>query len=305
MAAGIPQQSLAAPTNLSRAKRELLRKDTRVKPHQYLPQDVLTVEFHCRHLSFAQRGAYEALRHLQWMTPGCSIPEDNDWIMRKLAITPEEYGTYVIPVLEEFFVMNKQNRLHDPYVTERFAWVTDKSKKGKVGANARWDKEKPLCDRNASGNGKEKKRKERKDKKDTIDPKEGSIGAGAPDPRKMIYDLGKQLLGKSAGGQITRICKQEGGDMGRALSVLLKAQLAASPAEYIGAYLKNGKEGEDGLDRAFRKIRGEVRDGSGGGECEPAVEILPAETVGGPGDLRPDDHLSVHALFPRDPPEGD
>lgn len=67
----------------------------------------------------------------------------------------------------------------------------------------------------------------------------------------------------------------------------------------------NGKAGEDGLDRAFRKIRGEVRNGNSGVKREAAAEVLPAEAICGPRDICPDDHLSIHALFRDDPHDGD
>lgn len=243
----------------SRVERDR-KKGKKVKPPQYLPLDVLAVEFSVKNLSFEQRGAYEALRHLQWLTPSCSLPNDHEWIMRKLGVKLDLYEALFLPLLDEFFDVNGKNRLHDESITERLEWVRSKSRAGEVGSKARWNKEKEVCDRNAGRNGKEKKGKERKrkEKKDNSVSPNGDTGADAPDPRKLIYDLGKQILGESAGGQITRICKQEGGDMGRALSVLLKAQSAANPSEWVAGYLKYGEKGNGqtgGWVGVFDKLR--------------------------------------------------
>lgn len=273
--------------------------------YRFYPGDYLA---DTTHLSTIEHGAYLLLLMAAWRSRGQVLPDD-DKLLAKYARLTKAQWLRIRPTISEFWTIKNgewsNGRLLDEYEAVR-RHIQQRSNAGDASALKRKNRGStvvaPPLQRKTNDL---EPYSELDKKKDSVDPKEGSTGASAPDPRKLIYDLGKQLLGKSAGGQITRICKQEGGDMGRALSVLLKAQLAASPEEYIGAYLRNGKAGEDGLDRAFRKIRGEVRNGNSGGEREAAAEVLSAETIGGPRDIRPDDHLGVHALFRGDPHEGD
>jgi uncharacterized protein YdaU (DUF1376 family) len=56
------------------------------------------------HLTLAEDGAYNRLLRLMWMTPGCSLPDDDAWIMRRMRASAEDYETVVKPILAEFFV---------------------------------------------------------------------------------------------------------------------------------------------------------------------------------------------------------
>jgi Protein of unknown function (DUF1376) len=64
-------------------------------------------------------------------------------------------------------------------------------------------------------------------------------GANAPrDPEKAaLYDRGKQILGPSAGGQVTRLLNLKGSVPG-ARAILEMAATAGNPAEYVGAVLR-------------------------------------------------------------------
>jgi uncharacterized protein YdaU (DUF1376 family) len=55
------------------------------------------------HLSLAEDGAYNRLLRLQWRSPGCKIPNDQPWIMRKMRAVSEADQALVQTVLDEFF----------------------------------------------------------------------------------------------------------------------------------------------------------------------------------------------------------
>lgn len=56
------------------------------------------------HLTFAEDGAYNRLLRLQWSSPGCKLPLDTVWIMRKMrAVTPDDRAM-VEAVIAEFFI---------------------------------------------------------------------------------------------------------------------------------------------------------------------------------------------------------
>ena len=55
------------------------------------------------HLTLAEDGAYNRLMRLCWMTAGCSLPDDDAWIMRRMRCTTDEDCTIVANIIEEFF----------------------------------------------------------------------------------------------------------------------------------------------------------------------------------------------------------
>lgn len=55
------------------------------------------------HLTLEEDGAYNRLLRLCWMTPGCSLPDDNAWIMRRMRVDQDTFNRVVLVVLDEFF----------------------------------------------------------------------------------------------------------------------------------------------------------------------------------------------------------
>jgi uncharacterized protein YdaU (DUF1376 family) len=49
----------------------------------YFPMYPSDFEAKTSHLTLLEDGAYNRLLRLCWMTPGCSIPADEAWIMRR------------------------------------------------------------------------------------------------------------------------------------------------------------------------------------------------------------------------------
>jgi uncharacterized protein YdaU (DUF1376 family) len=92
------------------------------------------------HLSLEEDGAYNRLLRLCWMTPGCSIPDDKTWIMRRLRVDAETYDRVVAVVLAEFF-KRRRGRLYSPRLSTLFQETLDaknrRSKAGKKGGRPR------------------------------------------------------------------------------------------------------------------------------------------------------------------------
>jgi uncharacterized protein YdaU (DUF1376 family) len=59
------------------------------------------------HLTLAEDGAYNRLLRICWMTPGCTIPADEAWIMRRVRAHTEDEKEAVRAVLSEFFTVEK------------------------------------------------------------------------------------------------------------------------------------------------------------------------------------------------------
>ena len=74
-------------------------------------------------------------------------------------------------------------------------------------------------------------------------PATSAMGAGKepepepPDPRRDVYNLGRAILGKSAGGMITKLVDIHDGDLTAVLYTLRQAENAAFPREYLGKIL--------------------------------------------------------------------
>ena len=61
---------------------------------------------------------------------------------------------------------------------------------------------------------------------------------------KIMFDVGKALLGKSSGGQITRLRKCYRGDMRAVTDLLMQAEEKSNPAEWIAGVLKRAEVDE-------------------------------------------------------------
>jgi uncharacterized protein YdaU (DUF1376 family) len=69
------------------------------------------------HLTLEEDGAYNRLLRLCWMTPGCSLPDDDAWIMRRMRVDAEAFERAVRPVLAEFFA-RKAGRISNARMTK-------------------------------------------------------------------------------------------------------------------------------------------------------------------------------------------
>ena len=72
----------------------------------YFPMYPTDFEADTSHLTLAEDGAYNRLLRLCWMTPGCSLPDDEAWIMRRMRARTDEEQEAVRVVLAEFFTLS-------------------------------------------------------------------------------------------------------------------------------------------------------------------------------------------------------
>jgi uncharacterized protein YdaU (DUF1376 family) len=73
----------------------------------YLPLYVSDYEADTAHLTIEEDGAYMRLLRLCWRTPTCSIPNDAEWIARRMRCSMSDFERLVQPILSEFFVLEK------------------------------------------------------------------------------------------------------------------------------------------------------------------------------------------------------
>ncbi len=109
----------------------------------------------CWHLSDAEHGRYFLLLMLIWQTPQCRIPNDREWISRKMRRSPEVFDLELKPLIDEF-CKTDGNWITQKRLSKEFEYLTARSKKQRASAKARWQKEKTSCQtdasRHASGN---------------------------------------------------------------------------------------------------------------------------------------------------------
>lgn len=266
------------------------------------------------HLSIEEDGAYMRLLRLQWRSPNCRLPNDHEWIRRRLRVSQDVYDSVIVRVLTEFF-SSDGNYLFQQRLCDEYEKLLETKAQRTAAAKSRWDKEKDTCKSNAAPHS---KCNASKPNQSNLNNKEESVEARVP---RAAPKKGTRLPSDwTLPSEWRDWALSEGRDLDiddQALRFrdywVAKPGAAATKLDWLATWrnwIRNAKPGygkgnEDGLDRAFRKIRGEVRNGNSGGEREAAAEVLPAKAIGGPGDIRPDDHLGVHALFRDDSHEGD
>jgi len=121
--------------------------------HPYIPFYVDDYEAATTHLTIEEDGAYNRLLRLCWRTPGCSLPDDDAWIARKIRLSPDDFQRIAKPVLTEFFTPHRgrliQRRLKLEY-DDISRKKTARKNAGKKGGDAKALKTKEKPSSNAS-----------------------------------------------------------------------------------------------------------------------------------------------------------
>ena len=79
------------------------------------------------HLTLLEDGAYSRLLRICWMTPGCSLPDDDEWIFRRLRARSEEEKGAIKSVLSEFF-QRANGRIFNDRLMREFEQSADRQK---------------------------------------------------------------------------------------------------------------------------------------------------------------------------------
>jgi len=108
----------------------------------YFPMYPTDFEAKTSHLTLAEDGAYNRLLRICWMTPGCSIPDDAAWIMRRLRVDQATFDAVVRVVIDEFFTSEK-GRLSNAKLSRIFA-ETNAAHEKRVSAGSKGGKAKSL-----------------------------------------------------------------------------------------------------------------------------------------------------------------
>jgi len=106
----------------------------------FMPLYVPDYEGATNFLSIAEDGMYMRSLRLMWSVPGCSLPDDKEWIKKRLRITEEEYQDIFLFIKEEFFFVKSgrimQKRLQHEYC-KAGGIIKARSVAGKLGVKAK------------------------------------------------------------------------------------------------------------------------------------------------------------------------
>jgi len=108
----------------------------------YFPMYPTDFEADTSHLTLAEDGAYNRLLRLMWMTSGCSLPDDDAWIMRRMRVDKETFECVVLVVIDEFF-QRKGGRISSARLAKEYQ-KTDLAHKKRVAAGSKGGKAKAL-----------------------------------------------------------------------------------------------------------------------------------------------------------------
>ncbi|KAF0118908.1 MAG: hypothetical protein FD149_396 [Rhodospirillaceae bacterium] len=225
-----------------------------------------------RHLTQAQHGCYLLLLMTAWRTPDCSLPDNDNLLARYVGADMRTWLKQKSVVLAFWTLGNDGRWRHKRLSTEREYLVQRACKRAESGrrgglaraaANSLRNNEipqanLPVCSsRNqaptptpiysegdkspsaaAGAAGLSVGNRASKDK-----PLPESMSA-SPDPQKAVFDYGKTVLGRNAGGQITNLIKRHGGALDAAMRTLHLAAGKSAPREYLAAVLRAPPEPE-------------------------------------------------------------
>lgn len=121
--------------------------------HPFLPLYVDDYDAATAHLTPEEDGIYCRLLRLCWRTPGCSLPNDHAWIARKIRLSLADFERVGLPVLNEFFKLQRGRLVQKRLKAEYDSISRKKSARklaGKMGGEAKARKIKDNTSSNAS-----------------------------------------------------------------------------------------------------------------------------------------------------------
>ena len=104
-----------------------------------LPQMPLFVddfEAATAHLDLEEDGAYNRLLRLCWRQSSCSVPDDDEWIRRRMRVDSGKYESVIRPIIDEFFtrsggrVFQKRQRQVREFARKKKTARQDAGRKG-------------------------------------------------------------------------------------------------------------------------------------------------------------------------------
>lgn len=185
------------------------------------------------HLNLEELAAYMLLLFHHWSTG--SLPEDDKRLATIARMTAAQWKR-AKPELEKFFQPGwKHGRIEKDLATSHANY----EKRAKAGAEG--GKAKAAAKQNAS---KSLAMLETESSNalatDNLLPKKDAAPA-APDPEVELFQRGREVLGKQAGGLVSRLLAAKNKNIALARAAIEQASTKSDPREYIGAVIRGPK----------------------------------------------------------------
>jgi uncharacterized protein YdaU (DUF1376 family) len=188
------------------------------------------------HLRSSLFGAYLSLLFHHWSTG--ELPDDDEQLSAIARMSPAEWKK-ARPILIKFF---DEGWRHGRIAKDLETSHANYEKRAKAGAEGG----------KAKANAKQSSSKnvamlepESSNALATFNllPKEDAADA-APDPEKDLFDRGKQVLGKQAGGLISKLLAAKQKNIALARAAIEQASTKSDPREYVGRIINGQKPQE-------------------------------------------------------------
>jgi len=121
----------------------------------YFPMYPTDFEAKTSHLTLAEDGAYNRLLRICWMMPGCTMPADETWIMRRARAFSEEEQQAVRAVLGEFFDI-ENGRYSNARLTKEWLAANEAHQRRKMAGKKGGEAKSLKSNKTASSNAKAK-----------------------------------------------------------------------------------------------------------------------------------------------------
>lgn len=177
----------------------------------YYPFYPADFEADTSHLTLEEDGAYNRLLRLMWMTPGCSLPDDPQWLARRLRVDDATFERVVAPLLREFF-KRRRGRIFSPRLTAEFA-KTSATHFARVNAGKKGGRPSKSLKSNETDERRAKAGPKQPEPEPEPDKKEGGGGGGA---RELITDptLRERILAACGADPVSGLTGPGGGVIG-------------------------------------------------------------------------------------------
>jgi uncharacterized protein YdaU (DUF1376 family) len=188
------------------------------------------------HLSTIEHGAYILLIMHYW-TKG-SLPSDDDTVRRITRLDKRQWVAHR-DILASMFLTGWRHKRID----NELAKAIEKSKANSANAHKRHAERTSNAERSDT-----QSQLQSEEIITTTSFEERPIGAKAPllevvktneKPDARVYRRGREILGPSGGGLVTRVIKAKGGNLNLAMALLEQAAAAGDPKPYLAKAIRN------------------------------------------------------------------
>lgn len=196
-----------------------------------------------QHLTTEQHGAYLLLLMAMWRSNG-RLPNDPRKLARIARVSPRRWPQVSREVMAFFDVTGdeiSQKRLE----REHEKSVSISAKRSAAGKSSRGTQavEKPQNEASNCSSNDAVRARDPQPQPHTSSLRSEDAGASpaapeASDPKAELYRRAKQVLGKSAGGQVTKLLQAVGDSIPKARAIIEQASEAGIPAEYVAGAIR-------------------------------------------------------------------